>query len=54
MVSGSPIGEPAFDLTTQHSVACPPLSAAVVRRRLNRHLLAVFVLSTDHTRVRVG
>ena len=32
MVSGSRTSEPALDLTTQHSVTCPPLPAALVGR----------------------
>ena len=48
MASGSPTGEPVLDLTTQHSVTCPPLSAAVVRRRLNGHY-SLFSYSTRIT-----
>ena len=35
MVSGSPTGRPALDLTTQHSVTCPPLPAALVCRGID-------------------
>jgi len=57
MASGSPTGEPALDLTTQHSVIRPPLPAALVdldhspstRRRCSSRISSAMLVRDNQT-----